>query len=71
MLICSSERPWGIHPAVRSDEDCPRCGWRAPGPLGDAIAWARADAEEALAQAAELCWWVVHDDRGSAEALAA
>jgi hypothetical protein len=41
MLTCSTERPWGIHPPVRSDEDCPRCGWRAPGPIGDSIAEAR------------------------------
>jgi hypothetical protein len=33
---CSPSRPFGIHPAVRNDEDCPRCGWIAPGPKGDA-----------------------------------
>jgi hypothetical protein len=46
MLTCSTDRPWGIHPAVRSDEDCPRCGWTAPGPLGDAAAEARAAAND-------------------------
>jgi hypothetical protein len=35
MLTCSTDRPWGLHAPVRSDEDCPRCGWTAPGPLGD------------------------------------
>lgn len=35
---CSPERPWGLHPAVRNDEDCARCGWTAPGPKGDALA---------------------------------
>ncbi len=71
MLICSSERPWGIHPALHSDELCPRCGWRAPGPLGDAIADARATSGDAAARAAELCWWVVQDEDDSDEALAA
>jgi hypothetical protein len=37
MMTCSTDRPWGLHAAVRSDEDCPRCGWTAPGPLGDAL----------------------------------
>ncbi|HEX8261309.1 MAG TPA: hypothetical protein VF547_00380 [Allosphingosinicella sp.] len=41
MITCSTDRPWGLHAAVRSDEDCPRCGWTAPGPLGDALAGAR------------------------------
>jgi len=35
---CSPATPWGIHPEVRNDEDCPRCGWTAPGPRGDAKA---------------------------------
>jgi hypothetical protein len=48
-MHCSPDRPWGIHPAVRSDEDCPRCGWTAPGPLGDART-------EALEAAAALGW---------------
>jgi hypothetical protein len=47
---CSSARPWGIHPQVRNDEDCPRCGWTAPGPRGDA----RANA------AAAQGWAVIH-----------
>ena len=45
IVECTPERPWGIHPRVRNDEDCPRCGWTAPGPLGDA----RADAAEIAA----------------------
>jgi hypothetical protein len=56
---CSAERPWGIHPIVRNDQDCPRCGWVAPGPVGDA----RADQEvlqEVMAAAAER-GWVVHE----------
>jgi len=68
MLTCSTNRPWGIHPIVRSDEDCPRCGWTAPGPLGDARADAQATAEEARALAAELSWWV---DGNAGDALAA
>ena len=36
MITCSIERPWGLHAPLRSDEDCPRCGWTAPGPVGDA-----------------------------------
>jgi hypothetical protein len=48
---CRPERPWGLHPTVYSDEECPRCGWVAPGPVGDA----RADAE-ALACAGEAGW---------------
>ncbi len=68
MLTCSIDRPWGIHPTVRSDQPCPRCGWTAPGPLGDALADAEA-AGEALARAAEL-GWIVHEG-GPDEALAA
>ena len=69
MLICSTDRPWGIHPVLRSDEDCPRCGWTAPGPRGDALADARATtAQEADALASELSWWT---DRGGEQALAA
>jgi hypothetical protein len=33
---CTPQKPWGFHPTVRNDEDCPRCGWTAPGPHGDA-----------------------------------
>lgn len=52
MLTCSPDRPWGIHPELRSDEECRRCGWTAPGPKGDALA----DALEAQAMAAVLGW---------------
>jgi len=52
---CRPERPWGIHPVIFNDAECPRCGWLAPGPVGDA----RAEAEEALAQARELAWTVL------------
>ena len=44
-LECSTERPWGIHGLVRNDESCSRCGWTAPGPLGDALADAVVEAE--------------------------
>jgi hypothetical protein len=54
---CTPERPWGIHPVVANDEDCPRCGWTAPGPIGDALA--AAEEEAALARAAELGWKVI------------
>ena len=54
MLICSPERPWGVHNYVRSDENCPRCGWTAPGPMGDALADAIEAAAEARAWAAEF-----------------
>jgi hypothetical protein len=64
MLICSPERPWGVHNPVRSDEVCPRCGWTAPGPKGDALA----DAAEARAWAAEFGLTVatLEADRGLA-----
>ena len=62
MLLCSGSRPWGIHATVRNDEECPRCGWTAPGPIGDSIADALA-AEEARARAAEL-GWTVHEGGG-------
>lgn len=52
MLTCSPDRPWGVHPPVRSDEDCPRCGWTAPGPKGDSLDAAL----EAQAWLAELGW---------------
>ncbi|QAY78809.1 hypothetical protein [Sphingosinicella sp. BN140058] len=55
-LECSTERPWGIHGVVRNDESCARCGWTAPGPKGDALADARAAAEEAIASAAAVGW---------------
>jgi hypothetical protein len=49
---CSSDRPWGLHAPLRSDEDCPRCGWTAPGPIGDSLAFARAAGEAARPLAA-------------------
>lgn len=52
---CRPERPWGIHPIVFNDKDCPRCGWTAPGPAGDA----RAEAEAALALAGEPGWAMI------------
>ncbi|MEA3065312.1 MAG: hypothetical protein QOJ27_1764 [Sphingomonadales bacterium] len=48
MLICSTDRPWGVHAPLRRDEDCPRCSWTAPGPIGGA----RADSLEAAAAGA-------------------
>ena len=38
-------------PPVRSDEDCPRCGWTAPGPLGDALAASCADSPTGAGEA--------------------
>jgi hypothetical protein len=67
---CSAERPWGIHQAVRNDEDCPRCGWTAPGPKSDAREDALADAEVSLAIAA-VRGWVIHDGGQDGQALAA
>ena len=58
-LSCSAARPWGIHASVRNDEDCPRCGWTAPGPKADALVEAAYEAEERewlRARAAELGW---------------
>ena len=52
MLSCSPDRPWGVHAKVHNDEDCPRCGWTAPGPRGDSIEAAR----EARAWLADLGW---------------
>ena len=52
MLTCSPYRPWGVHPKLHSDQDCPRCGWTAPGPKGDA----RETAEQARAWMAEMGW---------------
>jgi len=36
-MNCSPERPFGVHPAVRIDENCPRCGWTAPGRRRDPL----------------------------------
>ncbi len=57
---CSAERPWGIHPVVRNDAECPRCGWTAPGPIGDAVADAIAVAEEQAFAVSTERFWVVH-----------
>ena len=62
---CSAERPWGIHPPVRNDEDCPRCGWTAPGPVGDAVADAETAAAEAIAAGAASGWTVYRSGGGS------
>jgi len=67
MPTCTTARPWGLHAPLRNDEACPRCGWTAPGPLGDA----REAAAEALARAAGLGWTVHDGTRPAAEALAA
>ena len=64
---CSTERPWGIHPSLRNDEDCPRCGWTAPGPVGDAIA----DAKDAAGEAGAAAAWMVHTGGFDGESLAA
>jgi hypothetical protein len=45
-LECSEDRPWGVHPKVFNDAECPRCGWTAPGPKGDAAEAAAAEADE-------------------------
>lgn len=66
MLTCSTDRPWGLHAPLRSDEDCPRCGWTAPGPLGDA----RAAAIEARSARACGLGWTLHEGR-SARPMAA
>jgi hypothetical protein len=69
MLECTKERPWGVHAAVRNDEDCPRCGWVAPGPKSDAFL----DALEAEEAAAASDWGALRCAAGNDEdeALAA
>jgi hypothetical protein len=68
IVECSPERPWGIHPCVRNDEACPRCGWTAPGPLSDALAdAAEVAAAQALAGANELGWALFEGGAGAAE----
>jgi hypothetical protein len=62
---CSAERPWGIHQKVFNDSDCPRCGWTAPGPVGDARADALYADEEAAAFAAEFVWLVQHGSQAA------
>jgi hypothetical protein len=59
MLLCSSERPWGVHVPVRNDRTCARCGWTAPGPRGDALLDAAEAAEEAWARAEAMGWDVI------------
>jgi hypothetical protein len=49
---CRPERPWGVHPKLLNDSQCPRCGWTAPGPAGDV----RNEVEEVLAEARALGW---------------
>ncbi|HEY0411627.1 MAG TPA: hypothetical protein VGD66_00620 [Allosphingosinicella sp.] len=56
MLECSRERPWGVHAELLNDADCPRCGWTAPGPAGDALLELRDAVEEARARAGALGW---------------
>ncbi|HEY0149049.1 MAG TPA: hypothetical protein VGB70_08580 [Allosphingosinicella sp.] len=69
---CSVERPWGIHREVRNDSDCARCGWTAPGPIGDARLDAEYAAEEAAEFAAEFVWLVQHGQAANdGQALAA
>ena len=67
---CSPETPWGVHAQVRNDQECPRCGWTAPGPLGDA----RADAADvsatlAAALAAEHGWTLIEGGSRDFEAV--
>ena len=69
-LECSVDRPWGVHETVRNDGDCARCGWTAPGPIGDAIADAKAAAEE-LAVLALARGWAAASDSLDSPALAA
>lgn len=71
MLECSVERPWGVHEAVANDAACPRCGWTAPGPAGDARAEALEAVEEALKRAEAMGWDVIDGGAGEGEALAA
>ena len=73
MLQCSSSRPWGVHATVRNDQDCPRCGWTAPGPRSDARLEAQAAVEDARARAELLGWEVIDGgpEADGGEALAA
>jgi hypothetical protein len=59
MLECTAERPWGLHADVHNDGECPRCGWTAPGPAGDALSDLAEAAEEAWARAEVLGWHVI------------
>jgi hypothetical protein len=62
MLECSIVRPWGVHETVRNDGECPRCGWTAPGPVGDARQDAREALQGALVRAEALGWDVIDGD---------
>jgi hypothetical protein len=64
MLECSELRPWGIHDTVHNDAACGRCGWVAPGPIGDAIADAEFEAREAMALASALSGLLANDSAG-------
>lgn len=64
LFHCSPARPWGIHPPVRNDEDCPRCGWTAPGPKGDAL-------RDARRLAAENGWAITDGAEGAPDGRAA
>jgi hypothetical protein len=69
---CTVERPWGIHGEIRNDERCPRCGWTAPGPIGDAVLDAAClvqDRERLVLRAADLGLIVI--DPAAQERLAA
>ena len=71
---CSPDRPWGIHPTIYNDSACSRCGWTAPGPIGDARLDAIEAAEEARLRAEALGWEVIEgggDVPGRDDALAA
>jgi hypothetical protein len=63
-IECTPSTPWGIHAPVRNDEDCPRCGWTAPGPRGDA----RADAAEAAEAMAGAHGWTLIEGGAAVEA---
>jgi hypothetical protein len=64
-MHCSPATPWGIHPAVRNDEDCPRCGWTAPGPKGDA----RAEAAEMGGMLAAAYGWTLIEGGAAPDGL--
>ena len=51
---CTPQTPWGIHLAVRNDEDCPRCGWTAPGPRTDARCLGAIDGDAPLSPPGEV-----------------
>jgi hypothetical protein len=70
---CSIEKPWGVHSGLRNDQDCPRCGWTAPGPKADALLDAIYEAEERewlRTRAAELGWTLSEGDEKGARLAA-